>query len=67
MINKTNKSISSFFHLLHVDDHEGGDAGGEDEEHDDDVDHGVALHGLLVVVPDAAAADQLPGPGLAPP
>ena len=49
-----------FFYRLHVDDHEGGYAGGEDEEHDDDVDHGIPLHRLLVVVPGAAAAQQLP-------
>ena len=52
-------SHNIFFYRLHVDDHEGGYAGGEDEKHDDDVDHGVPLHRLLVVVPGAAAAHQL--------
>ena len=45
-------------HLLHVDDHERGDAGGEDEEHDHDVDHGVPLHPPLVVCGPGRAADQ---------
>ena len=50
--------VDTELHLLHVDDHERGDAGGEDEEHDDDVDHGIPLHPPLVVGGPGRAADQ---------
>ena len=38
--NLTNNNLD----LLHVDDHEGGNAGREEDEHGDDVDERVPLH-----------------------
>ena len=59
LTNRIGRSLVKRY-LLHINNHERGDASREDNQHGDDVDHGVALQLLPVVVVTCWAAVQFP-------